>query len=384
MNYSPKNYKIMNKNKNVANAEKLITFADFADDVFAGFNNDKERIKYMKTSAYKDMNLIDSFNLFYNMNLPSTTCNNRTINNVVLLEVGHIYAGNVIEFTDRYISFSFPGAKNEIICKENFQDCRQEIQNYLLRHNNKLYFEVREFTEGKYVVSVLNAYYRKWMDDINASINSDSTTTIDVHIDDLIINTYGKGGYLCHCVIDTLKKLTGKNYTSSVFIPGSQIVLNIERDFKRWLGKDVSIIPQKFVDFVDTNNYNKYNNVVEKSLVGSRKRVLQLMGNQYLYDIYNIHKLGEQNMGKFDKPSYSGTVTGVINSGKKTGVFVELNDKYITGLLTLSSDELLDYRPGDSVIVKVKEFEVQPEKEPFIIKNGKVVNCHTRLIFELG
>ena len=38
----------MNKNKNVANAEKLITFADFADDVFAGFNNDKERIKSLK------------------------------------------------------------------------------------------------------------------------------------------------------------------------------------------------------------------------------------------------------------------------------------------------------------------------------------------------
>ena len=90
-------------------------------------------------------------------------------------------------------------------------------------------------------------------------------------------------------------------------------------------------------------------------------------------------------MGNFDKPSYEGTVTGIINSNKKTGVFVELDGKYITGLLPLEASDLLNYKPGDSVIVKVAEFEVQPEKEPFVIgKNNKVIKCHTRPVFELG
>jgi ribosomal protein S1 len=119
-------------------------------------------------------------------------------------------------------------------------------------------------------------------------------------------------------------------------------------------------------------------------LVGSRKRVLQLIGNHYLYDIYNLYKLSESDASKFEKPSFTGIVTGVINSTKKTGAFIELKDKYITGLLPLDSCDLLDYQPGDEITVKIKEFEVQPDKEPFILKNNKVVKCHTRPVFELG
>jgi ribosomal protein S1 len=233
-------------------------------------------------------------------------------------------------------------------------------------------FEVREKADGKYYVSVLNAYYRKWMEAMEAAMNG--TKSINVHIDQLV-----NGGYVCHCDIAPLTQLTGQSFTSSVFIPGSHIVLNIERDFERWIGKDVTIIPQKFVDFVDTK-VGSYNHVIEKSLVGSRKRVLQLIGNQYLYDMYNTF-----NDPNVERESYTGIVTGIINSIKKSGVFVELNDKYITGLLPLDSADLLDYKPGDEVTVKIKEFEVQPDKEPFILnKNNKVVKCHTRPVFELG
>ena len=41
---------------------------------------------------------------------------------------------------------------------------------------------------------------------------------------------------LCHTDIWPINELTGKNYTSSVFIPGSLIVLNIESDFNKWIG----------------------------------------------------------------------------------------------------------------------------------------------------
>lgn len=366
----------MTENKTVTTRENLVTYADFENDIFAGFKNDKERIKYMSRSAYGKMNLAKSFSIFYGMEIPQEVYKSRSINSVINIEVGKIYTGTVKEFNNRYISFEIPGVKNEILSKENFDDCRSNIENYLLTHDNKMMFEVREFVDGKYIVSVLNAYYRKWMSSIEQMANG--TEHIDVHIDSLV-----RGGYICHCTIEPLKQLTGHTYTSSVFIPGSHIVLNIERDFDKWIGKDVSIIPQKFVDFVDVN-VGRYNGVIEKSLVGSRKRVLQLVGNQYLYDMFNLHKLGESDAANFEKPSYIGTVTGIINSGKKTGAFVELNDKYITGLLEIDAADLLDYHPGDEVTVKIKEFEVQPEKEPFIMKNNKVVKCHTRPVFELG
>ena len=74
-------------------------------------------------------------------------------------------------------------------------------------------FEVREKRNGKYYVSVINAYYKIWQQLIERCIASE--TPINVHIDDLV-----RGGYLCHTNIWPITELTGKNYTSSVFIPG--------------------------------------------------------------------------------------------------------------------------------------------------------------------
>ena len=61
-------------------------------------------------------------------------------------------------FDKNGIVFNIPGVKDEIICKENFTDCEVNINNYLMTHNNKLLFEVREKKNNKYYVSVINAY----------------------------------------------------------------------------------------------------------------------------------------------------------------------------------------------------------------------------------
>jgi hypothetical protein len=53
-------------------------------------------------------------------------------------------------------------------------------------------------------------------------------------------------------------------------------------------------------------------------------------------------------------------------------------------LLPLAGEDLLDYKPGDPINIRIAEFEVQPEKEPFIIKNEEVVKCFTRPVFELA
>lgn len=363
----------MTENKTINTSEKLVTYADFANDIFAGFKNDKERIKYMSRSGYGKMNLTKSFEVFYGFTASEESVTNKMINNIINIELGKIYTGDVIEFTDRYISFKIPGVKEEIISKENFSDCRVNIENYLLTNNNKLRFEVREFVGGKYYVSVISAYYKSWVNSIEKSIKYDNP--IDVHIDGLV-----NGGYLCHTDIVPLNRLTGRNYTHSVFIPGSHIVLNIERDFEKWIGETVSIIPQKFIEY----KKNFKTGETEMSLVGSRKRVLQIIGNQYMYDIYNLHKLAESDVTTFERPVYTGTITGIINSAKKSGVFVELEDKYITGLLKLEDSDLLDFIPGNTVNLRIKEFEIQPGYEPFVIKNNKVTECHTRLVFELA
>ena len=82
---------------------------------------------------------------------------------------------------------------------------------------------------------------------------------------------------------------------------------------------------------------------------------------------------------------YDGTVTGIINSSKKTGAFVEIEGKYITGLMPTDSMDIFNYKPGDHVKIKIKEFEVQEGKDAFIVnKKGVVIKCNTRPVFELA
>lgn len=356
----------MQKNRLFTNAEVAM------DGEFPMFKNDKERIKYMK-KAYANMSIAKAFSVFYNTEISNEIKSSKTINQVTLIELGELYTGEVKEISKTQITFAIPGVKEEIICKENFTTCLDVLQSYLLSHNNKLLFEVREKKDNKYIVSVIRGYYRNWVNNVNKCIQSH--TGIDVHIDELV-----QGGYVCHTPIGPLNALTGRNYTHSVFIPGSQIVLNIERDFEQWVGKDVTIIPQKFVEF--RKNYKT--GETENSLVGSRKKILQIEGNRNLQNMYSLYQLSQNENVKYESNSYPGVVTGVINSTKKTGIFIELEDLYITGLMPVDVSEVLDYKPGDKVSVRIKEFEVQTGKEAFVYnKKGNIIECNTRPVFEL-
>lgn len=351
-----------------------ITFNDLENDIFSKFSNDKLRIKKI-SNDYKNTNLVNAFKLYYGLEeLDQTLFKNTSVNNVVTLELGKVYNGNVESFTDKGIYFTIPGVKDEIICKENFNDVISNVNNYLLEHDNKLLFEVREKKNNTYIVSVIGGYYKKWTDSIQDAINTNKG--INVHIDELV-----RGGYMCHTVIDTLFNLTGRNYTHSVFIPGSHIVLNIESDFDQWVGQDVVIVPQKFVDF----KTNYHTGEVEKSLVGSRKKVLQILGIKNLYDIYNKYILAQKNETVSFNNVFDGTVTGIINSQKKTGIFVELNDQYITGLVPMEVMDLIDYKPGDLVKVKISEFEQKEGVDPFVIneRTRTIKICNVRPVFEL-
>lgn len=365
--------------KNKTNYSKLITAADVDADVFSGFKNDKERIKYM-SQAYRNMNIAKAFGVYYGFDVDPALKQNKAINTINTIEIGSVYCGTVKEFTKNTLTFTIPGVKEELIAKDNFTTCIDAVNAYLATHNNNLIFEVREKKDNQYYVSVIQGYYKIWANRVNKNI--ETRTPMTVHIDELV-----KGGYVCHTEITELNELTGRNYTHSVFIPGSQIVLNIERDFEKWIGQDVEVIPQKFMDFQSVG-YGA-NKLIEKSLVSSRKLVLQTMGSKNMYDIYNAEltkrKLAESNINvKFEPTVFDGVVTGIINSTKKTGAFVELEGKYITGLMPIDAIDLVNYTPGTPVKVYIKEFEVQEGKDPFVMnKRGTaVIKCNVRAVFE--
>ena len=338
------------------------------------FTNDKDRIKF-NSRVFATMSIAKAFAKTYGIKLSENVKKDKVMNTVTNIEIGQLYLGEVKEFGKNVLTFTIPGVKEELICKENFNSCIDAIRNYLMTHNNQLMFEVREKKNNAYIVSVSNGYFRYWMHQIENDIQKE--TPIAVHIDEVV-----KGGFIAHVNINPLIELTGKEYVNSVFIPGSQIVLNIEKDFDKWVNQDVNIIPQKVVDF--KRDYTT--GCIEKSIIGSRKRLLQLDGYQNLYDLWLKERLAKKNDNvTYERPVLDGHVTGIINSAKKQGVFIELDGLNITGLMPTDPNKLLDFHPGDPINVKIKEFEVQDGKDAFkTTRKGRVVVCNTRPVFELA
>lgn len=348
---------------NYKKTKKLLVAADLKDS--AAFANEKERIRYISNN-YSDMGIGETFKKFYGLEDDIKTSSK--VDDVLEIKLGSCYIATVKEVNKHGILFDMPEVKDEIICKENFSGCIDAVHNYLLTHNNQLVFEVREHNRGQYVVSVINGMYKLWKNAIEEAIYKKNA--IEVHIDSLT-----RGGYLCHTPITTLQEFTGKNYTHNVFIPGSSIVLNIENDFERWIDQDIYAIPQKFIE---RKGY------IENSVVASRKLLLQLKGNINLYEIYNRHLLTQSEAFKSEPEHLKGHVTGIINSGKKTGVFVELDGMYITGLMPVDKMDLVNFKPGDEITVYPAEFEVKEGQEPFVTnKKGDIIRCNTRVVFGL-
>lgn len=346
----------------------LIKAINLDDPFECPFKNDKERIRYMKDN-YGHLPLAEQFAVFYGEEVSNTVKKNKRINNPVNIEIGGSYKGIVTEISKNGIVFDVAGVKEEVISKENFSDCMDAVQNYLLNHENELLFTVTEKKDNKYYVSVLEGYYRSWQKQIEKAI--EQRAAINVHIDSLV-----RGGYMCHTDIWPISELTGKTYTSAVFIPGSNIVLNIENDFERWLGKDVQAVPQKFTKF------RSFGRPTENSLMASRKMVLKILGMKNMYEIYTRAKLGERPDVKYVPEVFTGKVTGIINSNKKTGIFIEIEDKYITGLMPVDEANLLNYKPGDTVQVYIQEFECMDGKEPFFIDRKNIIKaCNLRPVF---
>lgn len=371
------NKKIIVDEKPEPKKPTLITNAN-DNSIFPKFESDRKRIQYV-SNAYGDMSIAEAFARYYNKKKPKNV--DEEINKVTVINVGDVYLGNVLNLEKGLITFTIPGVKEQLICQENLNLHIDGLRNYCLNHENKMYFEVREKRGDKYMVSVINAYYRIWQAQIE-QFNKD-LQPISVRVDNLV-----KGGYVCTTSIWTINDLLGlvdedPIYTASVFVPGSQIVLNIEKDFEKWVGQTIEVIPQNFVDF----RVDRRTKLVEKSLIASRKRYLESIGHKHLYAMWQKQEIAKKLNAEYTPDVLEGKVTGIINSAKKTGVFVEIVDKSITGLLPIkNASELVNYHPGDGIMVQIAEFEVQEGKQAFVTsKDGsKVYKCNCRPVFEIA
>ena len=88
------------------------------------------------------------------------------------------------------------------------------------------------------------------------------------------------------------------------------------------------------------------------------KYYLKFQGDQYLINLFNHYCLEDEEWKAETEKKFNGVVTGIINSAKKCGVFIEVPVLHITGMISMNPEDLVNYKPQQSVDVRVVDFEV--------------------------
>lgn len=197
-------------------------------------------------------------------------------------------------------------------------------------------------------IDILKPVYEKWLRELLKDLDRqrDMKSPMIVKVHNLQLT---RGGFIGQAEIPAVSEYVGQEYTVEAFIPGSQIVLNIEDDFEKWSGKTV--------DTFVTNYMFKPGSKTEMSLVCSRKEYLKYLGDLVTVEMFNDYCENNDSWKKISKKEYEGKVTGIINSAKKCGVFVEIPELYITGMVEMDADKLVNYKPNTAVKVRVSSFE---------------------------
>jgi ribosomal protein S1 len=97
---------------------------------------------------------------------------------------------------------------------------------------------------------------------------------------------------------------------------------------------------------------------------------------------------------KMAETSYVGKVTGIINSSKKCGVFVEIPSLMITGMITMKPEDIVRYKPQDEVNVKIVGFDEEKfynpitkqmqHVDPYVVEDGTLKKCNIKPVLTLA
>lgn len=197
-------------------------------------------------------------------------------------------------------------------------------------------------------VDIIKPVYEKWLHEVLTDLDQQRNMT-----DPKIVKVHNlqltRGGFIGQANIPAVSEYVGQDYTVEAFIPGSQIVLNIEENFDQWNGKTV--------DTFITNYMFKPGSKTEMSLVCSRKEYLKFLGDVYTINMFRAYCEDGDEWKITSKIAFDGKVTGIINSSKKCGVFVEIPELFITGMVEMDANQLVNYKPNTPVKVRINGFE---------------------------
>lgn len=157
-----------------------------------------------------------------------------------------------------------------------------------------------------------------------------------------------KGGYVGKAVIPNVSEWVGEDYEIDAFVPGSQIVLNTTDDFEQFVGQEIEAFITAWTPKPGGSGM---------SLICSRKNLLKHHGNLNMIGLHKMWCDDGDEWKEFAERKLPGRITGVINSSKKCGAFVEIPSLNITGMIQLKPDELVEFPAGKWIDVKFVDFD---------------------------
>jgi ribosomal protein S1 len=340
--------------------------------VWPEFGSDSLRIKaYSK--RYKNLSITEAFEAAYNVEIgPVRAIVNQTPGEV---KVGDEMLLNILSITKNHVEFDGGNQKTPIVSSINLYKYDRFKKFLPLEPVKALVMNV---TKDRITVDPIAPLVNSYLDPILANKNVQKVIGApkSVRVKDL---QWTKGGFTGKAVLPNVSDFVGEDYTVDVFIPGSQIVLNITDNFEQFIGKEVDTFIINYMQKPGSNSL---------SLIASAKELIKFRGECKLIELFNSWCEESDLWKNFTNTPVEGRVTGVINSSKKCGVFVEIPSLDMTGLVPVEADQLVNYKTDSLVQVKLTGFDEEKKYnsitkqmehvEPYLIEDGCLMRCNIK------
>ena len=340
--------------------------------VWPEFNSDSERIKaYSK--RYKNMSIVEAFEHAYGITIgPVREAVNDTPSEI---KVGDELSLNILSITKNHVEFDVANYKTQILSSVNLHKYNRFKHNLPL---DPIKVQVMDINKDRVTVDPLAPVINGYLNPIlkNKNIQKVIGNPMSVRVKNLQLT---KGGFTGKAVLPTVSEFVGEEYTVDVFIPGSQIVLNITDNFEQFVGKEVDAFIINYMTKPGSTNL---------SLIASAKELIKFRGECKLIEMFKYWCEESEEWNKIQQCDFKGRVTGVINSSKKCGVFVEIPSLDMTGLVPVEPSELVNYKADSEVYVKITGFDEEKKfnaitkqlehVDPYVIEDGCLMRCNLK------
>lgn len=347
------------------------------------YKSDGLRIK-ANSKLYKDLDIVEAFNRHYGLSMVDES----NLANYIPreLQVGDLIKTRILSISKGSVVFDVANLKTNVQSSVNLHKY-EKFKHFLPM--DEITAVVTRRDRDKVVIDPITPMVNEWLTPVLSDPTSQKVIPCEscpdimsIRVKDLQLTG---GGFTGKAVIPNVSEFVGEDYTIDAFIPGSQIVLNIAENFEEFNGKTVEAM---------VVNYMKKPFQQGMSLVCSVKERLKFIGELNMIQLFNSWceegELWKDNVST----TYEGKVTGVINTSKKCGVFVEIPHLAITGMVQAKPEELVNYKPHMKVNVKLTGFDEEmfynsdvaqlQHVLPYEIENGVLRKCNLKPILQFA